>query len=73
MPLDEAERRYGLSRSTLFRWLREGKIKGYRKPRDRRTYVTGADIRKLERYPLIVMDEFHLEKKPAKPAKKRRN
>jgi excisionase family DNA binding protein len=51
--LEQASDRYGVSRSTLFRWIREGKLSGFRKARDRHTYVDGAAVRRLLRYPLI--------------------
>jgi excisionase family DNA binding protein len=54
--LDEAAQKYGVSRSTLFRWIREHQLAGYRKAKDRRTYVNAADVRRLLRYPLIPDD-----------------
>ena len=45
--LDDAARQSGVSRSTLFRWMRAGLLRPYRILGDPKTYVDLDEIRKL--------------------------
>jgi excisionase family DNA binding protein len=45
--LDEAAGRYDLGKTTLWRWLREGKLKRYRRAGDRRTLVDQDQLDRL--------------------------
>jgi len=48
--LADAEREYGVKRSTLYRYVRQGDLKTYRRGMDRRTYVRRADLVRLRRF-----------------------
>jgi hypothetical protein len=45
--LADAEREYGVKRSTLYRYVRQGDLKTYRRAMDRRTYIRRADLVRL--------------------------
>ncbi len=52
LSLDEAVSSYGVSKSTLHRWVRDGRLKRFRKPLDRRAFVEVAALEKLIKHPL---------------------
>ena len=45
--VDEAARELGLSRTTIFKFLREGKVARYRREGDRRTLVDRNELAQL--------------------------
>jgi transposase len=51
--VDKAAERFGTSRATVFRYINDGKLKGYRKPKDRKTYIDANELKKLQKYPLV--------------------
>lgn len=50
LTLEEAEREYGLKRSTLYRWAKRGEVRVYRRPGDRKSYVRRAEVEKLRAF-----------------------
>ncbi len=50
LTLEEAEQRYGVKRSTLYRYIRRGDLPTYRRAMDRRVYVRQADLETLRRF-----------------------
>jgi predicted site-specific integrase-resolvase len=52
LSLDEAVTSYGISKSSLHRWVRDGRLKRFRKPLDRRAFVEVAALEKLIKHPL---------------------
>jgi predicted DNA-binding transcriptional regulator AlpA len=50
LTLEEAEREYGLKRSTLYRWAKRGQVQVYRRPGDRKSYVQRAEVEKLREF-----------------------
>lgn len=46
---DEAAERAGVARVTIFRWLREGRLAGYRQRGDRHTFIGVAQLDRLTR------------------------
>jgi hypothetical protein len=54
---DDAVRIYKVGKSTLFTWLREGRLQRYRRRGDRRTFVSrGELVRFLEFRPVDASD-----------------
>lgn len=47
IPLTDAADKFGIHVSTIRRYLASGKIHRYRHPRDRRTYVSPAELAAL--------------------------
>jgi len=47
VPLEDASRRYGISRATLYRLIAEGRVKRGKRVGDRRSYVSSADVKGL--------------------------
>jgi len=54
---DEAAERYHVGETTIRRWVREGYIKRYKKPVDRKAYVRVSDIEAMR----------NIEPKPFEP------
>ncbi len=50
LTLEEAERWYGVKRSTLYRYIRRGILPTYRRALDRHVYVRRADLDELRRF-----------------------
>ena len=50
LTLEEAEREYGLKRSTLYRWAKRGQVQVYRRPGDRKSYVRRSEVEKLKEF-----------------------
>ena len=50
LTLAEAEHRFGVKRSTLYRYIQRGDLPTYRRAMDRRVYVRVADLEALRRY-----------------------
>ena len=46
IPLEDATRRYGLSRATLYRLIGEGQVARGKRAGDKRAYVSSADVKK---------------------------
>jgi predicted site-specific integrase-resolvase len=44
---DDAVREFGIGKSTLYRWLREGLLDRYRRRGDRRTFVDREQLERL--------------------------
>ncbi len=53
MSIPEMMAEYGISRSTAFKWIREGEVTTYSFIGDRRTYVRREDIEKLRTQPVV--------------------
>jgi excisionase family DNA binding protein len=51
VPVDEAARRLGIGRSTVFRYIRLGLLDAHRRHLDRRTYVDLDQLRELRESP----------------------
>jgi Helix-turn-helix domain len=51
MPLQDAARESGLSRSTIHRYIRLGLLASYKTPLDRRTYVNLDELLDLKQHP----------------------
>jgi hypothetical protein len=49
LPLAEAPRHYGIGRTRLFEFVRDGKLKRYRREGDRRTWLAVAELEELLR------------------------
>lgn len=47
LSVDEAAEFYRLGKQTLWRWLRDGKLKRYRRAGDRRTLIETAELEHL--------------------------
>lgn len=45
IPVDEAARRYGLSRATLYRLISEGRVTRGKRAGDSRAYLSSADLK----------------------------
>jgi excisionase family DNA binding protein len=45
--LDEAARIFHVGKSTLFDWLRTGKLRRYKRRGDRRTFVSRRDLERF--------------------------
>jgi hypothetical protein len=50
LTLAEVEKRYGVKRATLYRYVHAGKLRTYRRGMDRRTYVTRRDLEALREF-----------------------
>lgn len=50
LTLAQAEQRYGVKRSTLYRYIRRGDLPTYRRAMDKRVYVRRADLEALRRF-----------------------
>lgn len=50
LTLDDAEREYGVKRATLYRYVRQGSLRIYRRGMDRRSYVRRADLEALREF-----------------------
>ena len=53
IPLVQAATEYGVDRATIYRYLKAGRLKRYKKGMDRRTYIDRAELKKILR-PRIV-------------------
>jgi excisionase family DNA binding protein len=53
--IDEMMAEFGISRSTAWKWIRDGELPTYRFVGDRKTYVKRADLDKL-REPIPIHD-----------------
>jgi predicted DNA-binding transcriptional regulator AlpA len=69
LPIDEATRRYGVSRATLYRLIAEGRVQHGRRAGDRRAFVSSADIKEVTTIRPIVPK---LQKAPAAKRRPRR-
>lgn len=49
VPLQVAAQEFGVSRTTLYNYVRLGRLKRYRKAMDRRTFLDRAQLRRLTR------------------------
>lgn len=52
LTLEEAERHFGLKRSTLYRYVQKGQLSTYRRSGDRKAYVRRSDLEALRRLTL---------------------
>ncbi|MBI4319527.1 MAG: helix-turn-helix domain-containing protein [Chloroflexi bacterium] len=50
LSLKQVEQRYGVKRSTLYRYIQKGDISTYRRAMDKRVYVRKKDIEELRRF-----------------------
>lgn len=50
LTIEQAEQMYGLKRSTLYRYIRGGEIRTYRRAMDKRVYVRRIDLETLRRF-----------------------
>lgn len=50
---DDAVRIYKVGKSTLFGWMREGKISRYKKRGDRRTFVSRAELDRFLEFRIV--------------------
>jgi len=48
--IDEAEREFGVSRATLYRYIQKGELQTFHRGMDRRAYVRRADLENLRRF-----------------------
>jgi excisionase family DNA binding protein len=55
LSVDEMTKEFEISRSTAWKWIRDGDIPTYRFVGDRKTYVKRADLEKL-REPIPILD-----------------
>ena len=50
IPLDDAAKKVGIDRTTIYRWIRQGRLKRYKGGiGDSRTYVDLAELRELQK------------------------
>jgi predicted site-specific integrase-resolvase len=54
---DDAVRIYKVGKSTLFGWLREGKIKRFKRRGDRRTFVSRRELERFLEFRVVGGDE----------------
>jgi predicted DNA-binding transcriptional regulator AlpA len=47
IPISRATTEFGLSRSVIFKYLKQGRLKRWEKGGDRRTFVDRAEVRRL--------------------------
>lgn len=47
VPLEEATRRYGVSRATLYRLIAEGSVRRGKRAGDKRAFVSSADVKEV--------------------------
>ena len=47
LPLRDAAREFGIDRTTLHRHIRTGRLRAFRRPMDRRTYIDRDELRDL--------------------------
>lgn len=52
LTLEEAERRYGIKRAPLYRYVQKGVLDTYRRGMDKRACVRRVDIEALQRLPV---------------------
>ena len=50
LTLMEAEREYGVKRSTLYRYIQRGELRTYHRAMDKRAYLRRADLETLRRF-----------------------
>ncbi len=50
---DDAVRIYKVGKSTLFGWLREGKLRRFKRRGDRRTFVSSKELERFIEFHLI--------------------
>jgi hypothetical protein len=48
--IEEAEREYGIKRSTLYRYVKKGELQTFHRGMDRRAYVRRSDLETLRRF-----------------------
>lgn len=46
-PVDDAANEFNVARTSIYRYMRLGQLKRWRRPMDRRTYVDREELRKL--------------------------
>jgi predicted site-specific integrase-resolvase len=49
IPLVQAAAEFGVDRATLYRYLKAGRLKRYKRGMDRRTYVDRGELKKIVR------------------------
>jgi DNA-binding transcriptional MerR regulator len=49
VPIDEAARRFGVHPTTIYRYVRMGLLKKYKKRLDRRTYIDSKALEELRK------------------------
>jgi len=54
--IEEIMSEFDISRSTAWKWIRDGELTTYRFVGDRKTYVKRADLEKLRREPIPIHD-----------------
>ncbi len=52
LSIDEAEREYGITRATIYRYIQKGELKTFRRGMDRRAYLRRADLEHIRRFRL---------------------
>ena len=50
LTLEEAEQRYGVRRSTLYRYIQKGALPTYRRAMDRHVYIRQSDLEVLRQF-----------------------
>jgi excisionase family DNA binding protein len=55
LSIDDMTKELGISRSTAWKWIRDGELPTYRFVGDRKTYVKRSDLAKL-REPIPIRD-----------------
>jgi DNA-binding transcriptional MerR regulator len=48
--IDEAEREFGVSRATLYRYIQKGELQTFHRGMDRRAYLRRTDLETLRRF-----------------------
>jgi predicted site-specific integrase-resolvase len=49
IPLEQAATEFGVNRVTIYRYLRDGRLRRYKRAMDRKTYVDRAQLMRLLR------------------------
>jgi excisionase family DNA binding protein len=53
--VDEAAERLGCHRATIFRWIRAGELRKWRRRLDTRTYVSVSELEVLTSHPAVAV------------------
>ncbi len=49
IPIEEARKRFGLHPTTIYRYIRLGYLKKFKRPLDRRTYIDSKALAELQK------------------------
>lgn len=53
--VDEAAERLGCHRATIFRWIRSGELRRWRRKLDTRTYISVQELDHLTSHPAVAV------------------